>query len=225
MWAWTIANNPRVSREKFDPTPNGVVEVFSGDLDLVLSDFTFSKQEGTKGTEIIGTQTFLNNANATITDSFTYSSTKTESFTLKFSEGLKVGTKATVKTNLGFIVKGRAEINAEITFSSDQTWSSQVAETFADTITISVPAHSRLSATAILNIEKGVFNFKGIATATSQIVDAVMWFKGKDGGGSSWHVPLKVLLSADADRQVPVSGTVDGALAVSVTVSTDEITI
>nr|WP_294508286.1 ETX/MTX2 family pore-forming toxin [uncultured Rhodopila sp.] len=221
MWAWTLTHNPNVGRDRFDPTPNGVVyDISSDDLGLVLSDFTFSAVDGTKATEIIGSKNFQNDGNATITDSFTYSTTKTESFTLKFTEGLKVGLKAEVKAGFGFIIGAKVTVSGEITFNSEQSWTSQVAETFGDTITITVPPKTRLLASAVLNLEKGRFNFRGVATATNLKNIVQMGFRLKEGGFNSWNIPLEVLLPADADRQVPVAGIVDGALAVSVTVTT-----
>ena len=77
MWAWTSAHT-NVDRGLFDTTPNGVVYNANPDLGLVLSDFTFSALDSTKATEIIGSKNFQNGGNATITDNFTYSTTKTE---------------------------------------------------------------------------------------------------------------------------------------------------
>jgi hypothetical protein len=211
----------------FEPTPNCVVEnVGSGDrdddLNLVLSDFVLRNQSTTKGAEVVRTSQFMNDANDAITETFAYSTSKIDTLSFKFNQGLKIGTKAEVKAGLSFLAIAKVEVSGEFTFTAEQSWSTSVTETFSDTVSITVPANSRVDATATLETESGSFDFAAKATPTSPALRALMFCRLKQGGGDSWSVPLTLVLPDEADRQVPVSGVLTGALALDVTVSTSK---
>lgn len=226
--------NSGQDRSRFVSTPNCVVENVGAadssdptqsDLALVLSNFVLSEQSVSKGADIIRTDSFLNDSNATVTESFTYSKTEVDTFSFKFAQGLKVGTKAEVKAGLSFLATAKVEVSGEISFNAEQSWSTQVSETFSDTVAIQVPPHSRVAATATLETAKGTYGFTADARVTNSKISVLMFLEKVGGGGESFSTPLDVMLPDDADMVVPLSGTLNGALGVTVTVTTEPITV
>lgn len=199
----------------------GSVELHE-DYWIVLSSFQFKPETVSEDATIIAEKKYINKGDVTIDDQFSYSKTVEDSFTFKFSKGLKTGTKVTVDAKIPLIkVGGSVEVSGEYSFDSEQSWTTRKTETFSDTITIHVPAKTTVEATATLSTEKGRLAFTGTATVTNTRAWVTVWFKLKGPGYTDCAIPLGILLPTDADREVPVDGTLDDSLAIIVTVTTN----
>ena len=102
--------------------PAGSVEFYDTDYGIMLTNFTYEMNDPVYTPLIAFEQDFTNTTSVpdTMTPSFTRSEAATFSF--GFNEGLKIGTKATVKVGIPLIAEGEAEVSGEISFGSSQQW-------------------------------------------------------------------------------------------------------
>jgi len=199
---------------------------FYDDYGIVISDFSVAKQDAERDASIIAEKRYNNEGNVNLEDTFTYTKTTQSSFTFKFTEGLKIGTKVTTEAKIPIVnVGGKVEISGEFTFGAEQSWTTVKTETFSDSLKIQVPPHSTVEAVATLSTEHGSFSFSALATATATRTNVWVTFKLKHGKGYTERlIPLGVLLPSEADRQVGVSGTLADSLGISVNVDTRNLT-
>ena len=106
----SIGQSSQLDGYELDPAGN--VE-FYADYGVALTDFTYVTQSPTYAPLIAFDQNFSNSSTGmdTVTASFTRS--ETDTFTFSFTEGLKIGAKATVKVGIPLIADGKAEVSGE----------------------------------------------------------------------------------------------------------------
>jgi hypothetical protein len=108
---------------------------------------------------------FTNDTDAVDKQIFTRSTSETASFSLAFTEGIKVGAKTTVVTKIPFIAEGKVELSAEGSFSSTQTETSSQTQTFTFSQEIPVPPRKRVVTTVLLDLLK----YTGTVTTKVQV--------------------------------------------------------
>lgn len=195
-------------------------------FDIVIFDFNFKDEQRTPTKSIITESTFRNDSpGVTIQKQFSYSATYTDAFSYGFTEGLKIGTKAILKAGISFLVQGRLEVSAELSFGANQTVTATKTENFSNTITITVAPSTSVRVVANLLQWKGATNFTASAALdASQIPTAQVSWSLKGGGAQTSLVPLDVLLPNHSDWIVPVAGTMNADMGYDAEVETTPIT-
>lgn len=185
----------------------GLTQFYDDNYGITLRDFTYSTPEVVQRPIVASTRTYQNDGNTEITDEFQFTKTMEESFTFRFTEGLKVGTKATASIGLPLVGESEVELSAEITFQADEEWSKTETKEWTLRTTVPVPPHSNVKVTGFITNAAIDATFSGVAKATRGLV--LTWFRMEQGGYTEFPVPLVVLLP-ESQRTVPLSGSFRG---------------
>src|SRR5215207_1114008 len=78
----------------------GLTEFYAADYGITLQDFTYSTPNVVQVPVIARTDTFQNDGDETAQEEFEFSKSIAETFSFSFTEGLKVGAKASAKVGL-----------------------------------------------------------------------------------------------------------------------------
>jgi len=193
--------------------PDGHTDFYYPDYGLVISDFAYSSVNPSFTPNEVADQTLANNGTTTIDETFSFKKASQDSFKFGFSEGLKVGTKASAKVSLPFVGEGTAEISAELSFNANQEWTKTKAEEWTYSIRVPVPPKSTVQCTGFIKYSKITCPFTATVKATDGKV--LTWFQLDNGTFTEFPVPLTVLLTPE-QRTFRLSGQFDGGEGVSV---------
>jgi hypothetical protein len=187
--------------------PDGAVD-FYANYGVAITDFTYEVETPNYAPVIAFDQSFANNTDATDTMTPSFTRSETDAFSFGFNEGLKIGTKATIKVGIPLIADGEAEVSGEISFGSSQQWTKSETQTWASSTTAQVPPHSTVEVKGFIQNATVNAQFRGTATATDGNV--LVWFRNVSTGTfTEWPIPVTVLLTR-AQRSFPVSGSYTG---------------
>lgn len=201
---------------------DGLTEFYDSDYGITLQDFTYSTPSIVQTPVVVSTRTYQNDGDTEIQEDFEFSKAMEESFTFGFTEGLKVGAKATAKVGLPLVGESEVELSAEVTFQADQQWTNTETKQWSLKTSVPVPAHSTVKITGFITNAKIDTMFSGVAKATKGNV--LTWFKLKgEGGYTEFPIPLVVLLPED-QRVFPVSGSFQGVEGISAYTHVEKVT-
>ncbi|HEX5155519.1 MAG TPA: ETX/MTX2 family pore-forming toxin [Parafilimonas sp.] len=193
--------------------PQGNTDFYAPDYGIVISDFNYTSVNPSFTPNEVADQTLINNGTTTVDETFSFKKASQDNFKFGFSEGLKVGTKASAKVKLPFVGEGTAEVSAEITFNANQEWSKSNAEEWTYTTRIPVPPNSKIRCTGFIKYSNINCPFTANVKATDGMV--LTWFQLENGTYTEFPVPLTILLT-EQQRTFQVSGKFDGGEGVSV---------
>lgn len=108
---------------------------------------------------------FTNSTDAVDKQTFARTFSETASFSLSFTEGIKIGAKTTVTTKIPFVAEGKVELSAEGSFSSTQTDTSSTTQSFTFNQEILVPARKRVVTTVLID----TLRYTGTVTTKVQV--------------------------------------------------------
>ncbi|MGR0482725.1 MAG: ETX/MTX2 family pore-forming toxin [Candidatus Electronema sp. V4] len=191
---------------------DGLTAFDDDDYGITLQDFTYSTPDVVPMPVEASIRIYQNDGDTEIQEYFEFTKTMEESFTFGFTEGLKVGTKATAKVGLPLVGESEIALSAEVMFQSDQYWTQTETKGWALKTVVPVSAHSMVKITGFINNAKINATFSGVAKATKGSV--LTWFKLKGHGYTEAVVPLVILLPEDK-RTVPLSGSFQGIEGIS----------
>jgi hypothetical protein len=191
---------------------------------LVISDFEYSNTDSIFMPDLVVERVFENKANVTLQDTFTYSKTQTETQGFSFTEGLKVGTKASAKVGLPLIGNTSVEVNAEVTFNATQNWSTTTQQTWQQSSSVTVPPHTSVKVKGFVKTAKLTSNFVGkvrvvggsVYLLMSATTDPNLQWK------EEWYldIPLNAIL-AQEQLAFPVAGSFKGAIGTTLFIESD----
>jgi hypothetical protein len=194
--------------------------------ELVISDFSYSNLDSIFMPDLFVERVFENKGDVTLQDTFSYSKTQSETQGFSFTEGIKVGSKATAKVGLPLIGNTSVEVNAEVTFNATQNWSTTTQQTWQQSNVVTVPPKICVKVTGFVKTAKLTANFVGKVRAVGGTVYLLMssttdpnlqWLK-------EWYleIPLNAILSAD-QLAFPVAGSLKGAIGTTLIIQSDSI--
>ena len=193
--------------------PGNTLEFYDDDYGITLTNFVYQTQDPVFTPEIVSERVYDNNDGDTeISEDFSFSKALEETFTFGFTEGLKVGLEATLKTGLPMVAEGEVTLSGEVTFEANQSWTQTETKTWEVRTTVPVPAHSTTRIRGYVRNAKIDATFSGIVRATKGKV--LTWFKLNDGTYTETPLPLVVLLTED-QRTFGVAGSFEGVEGVS----------
>lgn len=135
---------------------------FAGDV-TYTPDIQVANLQGRP--EVLASSSFENSSNVTNSSVFRQSQTNSASFTTSFTEGIKIGAQTKLVTKIPFIAQGEVTLSAEGSFSSTQSNTSTVTQTFAVDTTVNVPPSSRIQASLMISS----LDYSGTLTADVQV--------------------------------------------------------
>ena len=190
---------------------------------VVLSDFQYSEVNPMFSPTLVVERVFDNDSGAEITDTFTYNKTLQEAQTFSFTEGLKVGAKATAKFSLPLVGETSVEVNAEVSFGATQTFAVSTSQSWTQTSSVKVPPHTSVKVTGLVKL--GSNKQRGF-TGQAHVIGGTFYFllsRTADPARQwieEWYleVPMSAVLDP-SDMWFPVSGSWTGALGVAVMIS------
>lgn len=199
----------------------------AGEYSLVLTDFKYSNENPLLSPTMVVERIFVNDSNATVSDTFTYNKTLQESQTFSFTEGLKAGTKAKAKVSLPLVGSTTVEINAEVSFGATQTFATTTTQSWTHSSTINVPPHTSVK---VIGLIKLASNVKRGFTGYAKVIGGTFNFllssttDPKNQWIQEWYleVPISAVLT-DSQLQFPVAGSWSGALGVAVMVTAEPV--
>lgn len=201
--------------QKLDRVASLVGALFQPDCDygITLQNFTFGEINPLEKPIEASTRTYQNDGDTEILEEFAFTKALEESFTFGFTEGLKVGTRATTKIKLPLIGESEIELNAEMSFDASEEWTRRETKEWSLKSTVPVPPRSTVKVTGFISNARLDTTFSGQAVATRGLI--MTRFELKDGKGfTEIPIPLVVLLTAE-QRSVPLSGRFRGVEGVS----------
>jgi hypothetical protein len=191
---------------------------------LVISDFSYSNIDSIFMPDLVVERVFENHANVTLQDTFTYSKTQSETQGFSFTEGIKVGTKATAKVGLPLIGNTSVEVNAEVQFNATQNWSTTTQQTWQQSSAVTVPPNTSVKVTGFVKTAKLTANFTGkvrvvggtVYLLMSATTDPQLQWK------EEWYleIPLNAVLSDD-QLAFPVAGSLRGAIGTTLIIKAE----
>jgi hypothetical protein len=184
-------------------------------FEVTLSDFKYNNLSEVYTPELIAEQTYINDSPVDeLIATFEYNKSLTETFSFKFNEGLKIGTSAKFKAGLPIVGEGEVSVSGEISFGAEQAWTKTEARAWKDSRTIKVLPKTGVKVTATVSNAKISSSFVGVARATTGKV-FVSVLNSQSNSYNDIVVPLTALLPDSPNREVPLSGTFNGAEAVN----------
>jgi len=173
--------------------------------DLSVQDWRFAEvNPGVLVPELVDQKEIDNSSAATVTEQFSYTKTTTDTFAFSFTEGLKVGVSAKFKA--GIPVAGTEwTVSGELSFSATQTQTTTTTNTWSNTVTVNVPAHTKVRAVAFVSVGSPQYTFSASAVVDNGMVQIPTW----NSTAKSYDdllIPLEVLLPTTADRAIPLAG-------------------
>jgi hypothetical protein len=193
---------------------------------LVVSDFKYSNTQSALMPDLVVERVFENKANVTLQDTFTYSKTQSETQGFSFTEGLKVGTKATAKVGLPLIGNTSVEVNAEITFNAMQNWSTTTQQTWQQSNSVTVPPNTSVKVTGFVKTAKLTSTFDGkvrvvggsVYLLMSTTTDPNLQWK------EEWYLelPLDAILTQE-QLAFPVTGSLKGAFGTTLFIESEPV--
>jgi hypothetical protein len=176
--------------------------------------------------DLVVERVFENQGNVTLQDTFTYSKTQTETQGFSFTEGLKVGTKATAKVGLPYVGNTSVEINAEISFNATQNWSTTTQQSWQQSNSVTVPPNTSVKVTGFVKTAKLTANFTGKVQVVGGSVYLLMstTTDPKFIWSDIWYleIPLNAILS-EQQLAFPVAGSFKGAFGTSLFIQAEPI--
>jgi hypothetical protein len=193
---------------------------------LVISDFSYSDLDRIFMPDLVVERVFENKANVTLQDTFTYSKVQTETQGFSFTEGLKVGTKASAKVGLPLIGNTSVEVNAEVQFNATQNWSTTTQQTWQQSSTVNVPPNTSVKVTGFVKTAKLTASFVGKVRVVGGTVYLLMssTTDPKEQWKQEWYleIPLDAILTHD-QLAFPVAGSLRGAIGTTLIISAEPI--
>lgn len=190
---------------------------------VVLSDFQYSNADPTFSPTLVVDRIFVNDSDATLSDTFTYNKTLQEAQTFSFTEGLKVGTKASAKVSLPLVGGTDVEVSAEVSFGATQTFATTTTQSWTQSSTINVPSHQSVKVVGLVKLASNVHRaFTGYAKVKGGTFNFLL--SSTTDPSKQWlqewylEVPIGAVLT-DSQRQFPVAGSWSGALGVAVMIT------
>jgi hypothetical protein len=192
--------------------------------DLSVADWKFTETDkGGMVPELVDQEELDNSSAAILTEQFAYSKTLTNTFEFAFTEGIKVGVSAKFNANVPFVGGGEWTVSGELSFSGTQTDTETSSTTWSNTVTVNVPAHTKVSAIAFVNVGHPTYTF----SATALVSNGTVNIPAYDSKAESWNdlfIPLNVLLPMPAERSIPLSGELSAQCGVRTYVELNPIT-
>jgi len=131
---------------------------------------------------------FINDQDLPSKATFKKDYTETASFSLAFTEGVKVGAKTTLTTKIPFLAEGKVELSAEGSFSSTQNDTSSQSQTFTINVEIPIPPRKGILATVRLDSLK----YQGTVTTKVQVKGRIF----VNFGSTSLHLSVADVFKA-----------------------------
>lgn len=114
-------------------------------------------------------------------------------------------------------------VSGELSFTATQTQTKANTTTWSNTVTVNVPAHTKVRAIAFVNVGNPSYTFSATAVVSNGMVNLPAY----DSKMYHWNdlfVPLDVLLPMAAERSIPLSGTLSARCGVRTYVELETVT-
>lgn len=187
------------------------VEFYDDNYGLVITDFSYGNVTKSMSDLAAHTQTYRNQSpDDPLEATFTYTETRQDSQSFKFTEGLKVGAKAQFKAKLPLVGEASTEVSAEVSFSAEQTVSTTSTTTWQFSEKITVKPNTAVQATGFIRIAKLNAPFRcNVQVISGQVL---VWFTLKNGTYTETPIPV-VDMMTDEERSFYLTGNLDGSEA------------
>lgn len=165
---------------------------------------------------------------------FTYSETKTESFTWGITDTVKVGVTAKASAGVPLVASGGVDITNEITLTTTESTTKSRSSTWTKSNPVSVPVRKSVRCQTVMKIQK----YKVPFTSQVKLSGCVaIWYHAKVDGHWLWFIPIGSVFSdvishnlistsgyqvSGGDVITEATGTLTGDLSLSIAVTTDE---
>ncbi len=190
----------------------GSSEFYQDHYDLLISNFSYSEVKQSLKSVVAHQETYTNaSPDDPLEATFSYDYSRQDGQSFKFTEGLKVGTKAGVKAKLPLVGEANVEVSAEVSFSAEQSFSTTETSRWSFLQKVTVKPNTSVKVIGYIRIGKVDAPF----SCNVQVLDGnvLVEVKLKDNQGySSWVFPIAAMMS-DAERSFVLSGTLTGSEA------------
>ncbi len=188
------------------------VEFYETDYDLLITDFHYGAVSKSFSDLVAHEQTYINSSpDDPLEATFTYTFSRQDSQTFKFTEGLKIGTKAAAKVKLPLVGETAIEVSAEVSFSAEQSVVTTSTTTWQFSEKITVKPDTAVQAEGFIRVAKLDAPFTCNVRVTGGNV--LVWFLLK-GGNSYTELPIPVTdMMTDAERSFALAGNLSGSEA------------
>jgi Clostridium epsilon toxin ETX/Bacillus mosquitocidal toxin MTX2 len=184
---------------------------FYDDYDLLITDFRYGTIAKSFSDAVAHEQTYSNSSpDDPLEATFTYTYTRQDSQTFKFTEGLKVGAKAGFKAKLPLVGESSVEVSAEVSFSAEQTIATTSTTTWQFSEKITVKPETAVQAKGFIRVAKVDAPFTcNVRVAGGKVL---VWFLLKSGSYTEIPMPVTDMMT-DEERSFVLSGNLSGSEA------------
>jgi Clostridium epsilon toxin ETX/Bacillus mosquitocidal toxin MTX2 len=184
---------------------------FYDDYGLLITDFSYGSVSKSFNDMVAHEQTYSNSSpDDPLEATFTYAYTRQDSQALKFTEGLKIGTKAAVKAKLPLVGESSVEVSAEVSFSAEQTIATTSTTNWQFSEKITVKPETAVQARGFIRVAKLDAPFTCHVRVTDGKV--LVWFLLKSGSYTELPIPITDMMT-DEERSFVLSGNLSGSEA------------
>ncbi|WP_026607982.1 ETX/MTX2 family pore-forming toxin [Methylocapsa acidiphila] len=190
-------------------------EFYQRSYGLLISDFAYGNATPTFKDLVAHEETYVNaSPDDPLEATFAYEYSRQDGQSFKFTEGLKIGTKVGLKAKLPLIGESNVEINAEVSFSAEQSFTTTETSRWSFSEKVTVKPNTAVKVTGFIQIAKLDAPF----TCHVKVLDGDILVEVKlkgDQGYTSWGVPIVAMMSDD-ERSLTLSGTLTGSEAAKI---------
>lgn len=181
---------------------------FYDDYGLFITDFSYGDGTKTMNDMAVHQQTYVNRSpDDPLEGTFTYTLTRQDSQTFKFTEGLKIGAKASFKAGLPVLAEGKVEVSGEISFSAEQTLATTTTTTWQFAEKVTVKPLTAVQATGFLRFAEMDMPFTCNVSVNSGKV--LVWFQTTNGYTET-PIPVTDMMAIE-ERTFVLSGQFNGS--------------
>lgn len=200
----------------------GSSEFYQDQYALLVTDFNYGQVKQSLNSIIAHQETYANaSPDDPLEATFSYEYSRQDGQSFKFTEGLKVGTKAGVKAKLPLVGEANVEVSAEVSFSAEQSFSTTETSKWSFNQKVTVKPNTSVKVIGFIRIGKVDAPFNCNVRVLDGNVLVEVKLKG-DQGYSSWVFPIAAMMSDD-ERSFVLSGTLTGSEASDIYVKVDPV--
>ncbi|HYP58501.1 MAG TPA: ETX/MTX2 family pore-forming toxin [Beijerinckia sp.] len=187
-------------------------EFYQSNYDLLITDFTYGNVNTSMRDLVAHEEIYINSSpDDPLEATFSYEYSRQDGQSFKFTEGLKVGTKAGVKAKLPIVGEANVEVSAEVSFSAEQSFTTTETSRWNFSEKLTVKPSTSVKVTGLIRIAKldAPFTCKVKVLDGNAFVE--LGLKGNKGY-SQMVMPIKAIMS-DEERSFVLSGNLNGSEA------------
>ncbi len=200
----------------------GSSEFYQDHYGLLITDFSYGQVKQTLNNVVAHQETYANaSPDDPLEATFSYEYSRQDGQAFKFTEGLKVGTKAGVKAKLPLVGEANVEVSAEVSFSAEQSFSTTETSKWNFNQKVTVKPNTSVKVVGFIRIGKVNAPFNCNVKVLDGNVLVEVKLKG-DQGYSSWVFPVVAMMSDD-ERSFVLAGTLSGSEASDIFVKVEPV--